>query len=255
MNILQDAHIHLQDSGAETEKILSAAKARRVGRFFCNGTSADDWPDVKSLAESHDEVIPFFGVHPWFADSTRSGWEDLLVKYLSLPGACVGEIGLDKSKTSVDFETQRRVFRRQLDIAVELNKPFAVHCVQAWDVLTEEIAARKYEDLRFMVHWFSGSPELAAGLIKLGAYISFSPRLLYERALKHRASFAATPADKILLETDYPYLPDAVEGQIEVAEKYFEWLGSLYGIASRLKNMDQEEFEQKVWGNGTVFLH
>ena len=242
---MQDAHIHLQDSGAEADKILTSAKARRVGMFFCNGTSTDDWPKVKSLADSCDGVVPFFGIHPWSADRAVNGWDDILVKYLSDPKACIGEIGLDKAKKNVDFEKQREIFTRQLDIAIELRRPFAVHCVQAWDTLVEEIRRRTDKNICFMVHWFSGSPETAAELIKLGAYISFSPRLIYERALKHRESFSATPINKVLLETDYPYLPDAIARNTQDAEKYFEWLGALYGIAARLKNMETEAFEDK----------
>jgi TatD DNase family protein len=253
--MLQDAHIHLQDCPEEAVRISAEAAGRGVGRFFCNGTRPRDWPEVMELADSHGNIIPFFGVHPWHADKTADGWDKKLIEYLTLPGSRIGEIGLDGAKKNISPARQLEVFTRQLDIAVEFKRPFTVHCVQAWDVLLEEIGMRKDKKLSFMVHWFSGSPETAAELIKLGGYISFSPRLLYERALKHRASFDSTPLDRILLETDYPHTPDPGSAGRPGESKYFEWIRSLYGIAARLKKLDEKTFEQKVWDNGTVFLH
>lgn len=254
MSMLQDAHIHLQSAGDEAEKIASLADGQGVGRFFCNGVSPSDWGRVRSLADSFKCVVPFFGVHPWYVDDAPQGWETELERYLESPNSRMGEIGLDGAKKDVDFSRQREIFAAQLDIAVRMKKSFTVHCVNAWDAFLEEIASRG-SDVSFMIHWFSGSAEVAEQLVARGAYISFSPRLLYERAKKHRAVFDAMPIDRILLETDYPYLPGMKEGEVVEASKYFEWLSALYGIAARLKNMDERELIDKVWDNGTIFLH
>lgn len=255
MPVLQDAHIHLHDGAREGKKILACAGEHGVGRFFCNSAAPADWPAVKRLSEASDRVVPFFGVHPWEADKVSDGWDSVLKDYLAYPEGCIGEIGLDATKKNVDIGVQLKIFSRQLDMAVELDKPFAVHCVQAWDILLEELGRRGGAGLKFMVHWFSGSPEVASELIKLGGYISFSPRLLYERAKKHRASFEACPSDRILLETDYPYMPDTFGGAAPEAAKYFEWLSSLYAFAAKLKNTAEADLAGKVWENGTVFLH
>ncbi|MBN2453111.1 MAG: TatD family hydrolase [Candidatus Omnitrophica bacterium] len=255
INMLQDCHIHLQDAPEEADTILVDAELRGVGRFFCNGIRPPDWKKVRSLADSHESIVPFFGVHPWHAGEAGKGWAGGLVEYLKSPGARIGEIGLDAAKKDSDFNIQRAVFARQLDIAVEMKKSVAIHCVQAWDELLEELKSREGLLPPFMMHWFSGSPEIAAELIKRGAYISFSPRLLYERAKKHRAVFAAAPVGRILLETDYPYTPEAPDSAPPGAAKYFEWLSSLYGIAARMKGISDGEFEKRIWENGTVFLH
>jgi TatD DNase family protein len=125
--MLQDAHIHLTDGGEEAEKILSDAAGLGVGRFFCNSACPSDWPKVRRLSELHDGVIPFFGVHPWYAEKVPEGWEEELLKYLAEDRARIGEIGLDAAKKDISFAKQREVFARQLEIAMELKKPFAIH--------------------------------------------------------------------------------------------------------------------------------
>lgn len=253
--MLQDAHMHLQDAVTEARQILATAAKNGVGRFFCNSTGPSDWEEVRELARSHASVVPFFGVHPWFIDKARDGWDVRLKEYLQDGASRVGEIGLDRARRSVSFGEQAAIFARQLDIAAEMKKPFTVHCVQAWDCLLAELAGHIAGRVPFIVHWFSGSPEVALELVAAGAYISFSPRLLDEGAEKHRASFARVPVERILLETDYPYMPDVEKERIPGAEEYFTALESLYECASRIKGIRGDEFARKVWDNGTIFLH
>lgn len=252
--MLQDAHIHLQDARDEARHILDEAPGNGVGRFFCNGSAPSDWEEVRGLAGSHETVVPFFGMHPWHIDEAGEGWERRLEGYLEDGSSRVGEIGLDKARRGISFERQVEVFRAQLDIAARTGKPFAVHCVRAWDALLAELAARIAGRVPFMVHWFSGSPETAAELVKAGAYISFSPRLLDESAEKQRAVFGRVPLDRILLETDYPYMPGVAAGETPAAEAYFAALRGLYESAALLKNMAADEFAGKVWDNGTVLV-
>jgi len=254
--MLQDAHIHLQDARPEAARILRDSPARGVGRFFCNGSSPSDWDGVKAFAGSYGSVVPFYGVHPWYADEAGSGWEEDLRARLASGNSCIGEIGLDRARKSVDFGKQLGIFGRQLDIAFETAKPFAVHCVQAWETLLGELSSRDNRRCPpFIVHWFSGSPEVAAELTRLGAYISFSPRLLDEGAEKHRGSFVKVPLERILLETDYPYTPGAGKGEAAPPEEYFRTLEALYAAAANLRGISGEEFTKKVWDNGTVFVH
>ncbi len=256
--MLQDAHIHIQDAGPEGEKILRGAARNGVGRFFCNGATPSDWEAVKSLSRSCDGVVPFFGVHPWYIDEAVPDWEKTLAGYLSDTAARIGEIGLDRAKRGISFERQLEVFRTQLDIASEMQRPFTVHCVQAWDALLQELhrrVPRAGHKTPFIIHWFSGSPEVAGDLVKLGAYISFSPRLIDAVGGKQEESFRQVPADRILLETDYPYMPGAPSGVMTDAQSYFSTLHSLYKGAAALKGMREDEFTRRVWDNGTVFVY
>lgn len=251
--MLQDAHIHLQDAGEQARRILTAAAESGVGRFFCNAAALSDWEEVGALARDFESVVPFFGIHPWYAGGAPDGWDARLKERLQDKASRVGEIGLDKARRTVNFEKQTEIFRKQLDIAVQTKKPFAVHCVLAWETLIAELAGHVAGRVPFIVHWFSGSPEMALELVKAGGYISFSTRLLDKGAQKHRASFDRVPIDRILLETDYPYMPDVKKGQIPGAEEYFAALTALYECASRLKGISADELARKVWNNGTVF--
>lgn len=254
--MLQDAHIHLQDAGTEGLRILREAPAARAGRFFCNGSSPSDWEEVRAIAESSEAAVPFYGVHPWYINEAGTGWEEKLREYLTPGRSCVGEIGLDKARGKADFDKQLHIFARQLDVASSLNKPFAVHCVQAWEALLAELARHGAKGLPpFIIHWFSGSPEVAAELVRLGAYISFSPRIMDEGPSRQRDSFARVPVERILLETDYPYMPGAKKGAAPTADGYFNMLRSLYSCAAGLKDIAGEVFENRIWDNGTVFVH
>lgn len=253
--MLRDAHIHLQDAKGFGEKILLASSARGVGEFFCNGSAPSDWSAVKGLADRFDSVVPFFGVHPWYLDEAGEGWEKALRTYINGPRAGIGEIGLDRAKRKSKPEDQEAIFRRQVEIAIERDLPFTIHCVRAWEALLNELIRQKFDRRRsppFIVHWFSGSPETALELAKLGAYISFSPRLIDDISGRERESFLRLPAERVLLETDYPYMPGVREPGVE---DYFSTLESLYRYAAKLKGMREDEFIKTVWNNGTVFVH
>lgn len=254
--ILQDCHIHLLDAGNSGRAVLESARKRGIGRFFCNSASPADWAAVKELASSENDIVPFYGIHPWYCDEISARWEEDLEKLLADAKACIGEIGLDRSERRVDsFESQRMVFRRQLDIAAGMHKPFTIHCVKAWDALLEELRVRSPFTAPFIAHRFTGSVDVAAQLLKLGAYLSFSPSLLDENSLRSRAVFAGVPAERLLFETDYPYLPGYRSGVYPDSNEYFSALDALYRRSAVLRGVAIEEFSSRVWDNGTVFVH
>jgi TatD DNase family protein len=253
--MLQDAHVHLQDvePGSGLGYILSRAREHGVGRFFCNAAAPSDWEAVRAIAGGRDDVVPFFGIHPWHADEAADGWDEKLLAYLGTPGSKVGEIGLDRAKRGTDFELQKKIFGKQLEIARKLRRPFVVHCVDAWGPLMEMLRGSEVKGIPFIVHWFSGSRDIAAELIKLGGYISFSSRLTETGAEKTISAFKDVPVGRILLETDFPYMAGVPKDKTPTVEMYFQSLSALYGCAARLKDMEEREFAETVWENGTAF--
>jgi TatD DNase family protein len=253
--MLQDAHLHLQDvePGSDLGYILSHAREHGVGRFFCNASAPSDWGAVRAIADGRDDVVPFFGVHPWYADEAIPDWDEKLLAYLGTARSKVGEIGLDRAKRGADFELQKKIFGRQLEIVRRLRRPFVVHCVDAWGPLIEMLHGSETKGIPFIVHWFSGSRDIAAELIKLGGYISFSSRLADEGAEKTISAFKDVPVGRILLETDFPYMAGVPKDEAPTVEMYFQSLSALYSCAARLKGMEEPEFAETVWENGTAF--
>ena len=202
-----DAHNHLQDPRFGGDQAAIIAAMREVGITSCvvNGTERADWSDVAALAESHsDFVLPSFGLHPWKVQGRADDWLRTLREFLvRFPNAGVGEIGLDRWIEGHDIEDQLVVFRDQLNLAVEFDRPCTIHCLRAWGQLLKELSQRDRLP-RFLVHSFGGSIETGKKLADLGAYFSFSGYFLHERKAKAVEVFRQLPKDRILVETDAP---------------------------------------------------
>lgn len=223
---LCDAHNHLQDErfdGRQGE-ILEACRAVGIERMVVNGSCEQDWPAVAELARRWpDVVVPAFGLHPWYVHERTSGWRDGLRRYLrTVPGAVVGEIGLDRwvlecspaaraavSSGLVGSEVaslaeQEDVFVQQLAIARELGVSASVHCLQAWGPLMDALRGGPRPERGFLLHSYGGPVELVRPLARLGGYFGFPGYFLHARKARQRSVFREVPADRLLVETDAP---------------------------------------------------
>jgi TatD DNase family protein len=201
-----DTHSHLQDPRlGDPGPVMAAMKSAGVIRCVVNATREADWPVVENLADRDPDFIsPAFGIHPWQAHTTTSGWQDrlkvLLENYLH---ASIGECGLDQWVADPSIEIQRPVFIGQLRLAREMERPLTIHCLKAWGALFDAFAEAP-PPTRFLMHSFSGSIETARRLIPLGAFFSFSGHFLHPRKSAVLEVFRQLPHDRILLETDAP---------------------------------------------------
>jgi TatD DNase family protein len=247
--MLQDTHIHIQDikDNVAIEQFLTGVSAPQGFRFFDCAITPADWPIIRKMADAHKEIVPFFGVHPWFGDILNKGWEDGLASYLSASDAFAGEMGLDKARKNIDIEIQKEVFSKQLIIARRFNKPFAVHCVRAW---AETIALIKDHapGLKFLLHSFNGSKEIAQEILAMGGYVSCSAKALALADETYADVFRSIPAERVLIETDFPY-----QIKWSSAEDYVKAVSGAYLAAAKLKDMPLDEFIRKIHDNGTVF--
>jgi TatD DNase family protein len=206
---LTDAHCHLQE--AELAEMLPAwwslAETLGIHRWLVNGLHEGDWHMVTELAHEHSGVIPSYGLHPWYVKDRSEHWLHTLREILvSRERVGVGEIGLDKWVKDHDFPDQLRVFRPQLALAAEHNLPTSIHCIQAWGALWDELRTSQLPARGFLIHAYGGPIEMVSGLVKLGAYFSFSPYFLHERKALQRTVFQQIPLDRLLIETDAPAL-------------------------------------------------
>lgn len=199
-----DAHAHLQfyRSGTEAAEALRLAAAAGVEVMLCNATGPGDWEAVLALAAGHKEIVPCFGLHPWFLKAAPPGWLAALESVLLRAPSCVGEIGLDGGKNAAGRARQEAVFTAQLRLAGKLGRPACLHCVKAWGSMAAILKAEKPGP--FMFHSYGGPPEMVPEFAALGGYFSFGGAVLDVKRQKLRRSLLAVPADRLLFETEAP---------------------------------------------------
>ncbi|CAH8380991.1 unnamed protein product [Eruca vesicaria subsp. sativa] len=221
---LFDAHCHLQDPRiiSKAPQLISSAVASGVSSFAVNGVSEKDWNLVKEMGVKYPSVVPCFGIHPWYVAERSPHWfETLKSLFETTPSAAVGEIGLDKGSKGreIDFSDQVGVFRQQLELAKELNKPASIHCVRAFGDLLEITKSVGPFPAGVILHSYLGSAEMVPEFAKLGAYFSFSGFLMSMSEKKAKKMLKAVPSDRILLETDSPdALPKSESGDLYFVE-------------------------------------
>ena len=202
---LFDAHCHLQDPEIlpDIGKIMVRASGSGVERMACCGTNSGDWKTVLRLPEQFAQVIPMIGIHPWQVPVDWKESFQYLEKLLQEnPQAGIGETGLDFQERFENRAVQEACFAAHLDLARELNRSVAVHCVRAWGRLIEIL--REHPAPRVLLHAFGGAPELIPQLVELNCWFSLCGSVANPQAKRARDAVAAVPADRLLIETDSP---------------------------------------------------
>ena len=207
-----DTHFHL-DEEDDAEQVFATARAVDVTRFLVLGTSYDDCPRTMALADPANGVYVAAGLHPHVADSFV-GTEPFR-EWLALPGAiAVGEIGLDYHYDISARESQRRVLETFFLLAQELNLPAVIHCREAFDDCHDILKANCAPGARILIHSFADTPRELEQWLELGAMVSVNGMVTFNKADNIRESLAHIPLERLLLETDSPYLaPKPYRGQ------------------------------------------
>ena len=213
-NNIFDSHAHY-DSEAfndDRKELVSALPERGVcGIINCASDMGSSLTSLQ-LADEFDYVYAACGVHPHEADKCKNGYLDVLKK-LCMEEKCVavGEIGLDYHYDFSPRDIQQRVFEEQILLAKELDLPIIVHDREAHEDTL--ILLKKYNP-KGVVHCFSGSAEMAKEIVKLGMYIGLGGAVTFKNARKPREVAEVVPEDKLLIETDCPYMtPVPFRGQ------------------------------------------
>ncbi|CAK9263013.1 unnamed protein product [Sphagnum jensenii] len=206
---LFDVHCHLQDNRIvdTAPSLIKAATKAGVKWMAVNGTSEADWEKVRQMSEHNSCIIPCFGLHPWWASQRSKDWLSKLRCMLqSVPCSTVGEIGLCQSirGREVEESIQVDVLRQQLELARELERPAAIHCVRAFRSLQGLLEEMGSFPAGIILHSYSGSPEFVKVFAKHGAYFSFSGFNTHVKPQKARRIWQQVPRDRLLLETDCP---------------------------------------------------
>jgi len=197
-----DTHAHLDACEAPPEELLERARCAGVDRVLGIGSGVESWRATLALAERYDRVFAVLGLHPHQAGENEARLE-ILRDLLSHERAVgVGETGLDFYRDYAPRESQLECFRAQLALAAELGKAVVVHS-RAAEMATAEALAGFGGTV--VLHCFS-SPALLETALERGYYVSFAGNVTYPKAEELRASAVRVPRDRILVETDSPYL-------------------------------------------------
>ena len=243
-----DTHAHYDDRAfdADREPLLERLHGQGVELILDPGCDLDSSRAALSLAERFPFVVAAVGFHP--EELEKADVDGLAQLHeLALHPRCVaiGEIGLDYYWDASHKEEQKALLRCQLEMALELDKPVIIHDREAHgDCLA---AVKAYPGLRGVFHCYSGSPEMAQELLELGWYLGFDGPITYKNAKKAPEVAALCPLDRLLLETDSPYLsPVPLRGRRNDS-------GNLVYVAQRLaeiKGVGAEEIARVSLENG-----
>ena len=198
-----DTHAHLDACADPPSALLERARAAGVDRVITVGTTIESGRAALAVADDENGVYAALGIHPHEAGGDESERIDELRELLRHDRAvAVGETGLDFFRDYAPHDAQRRLFRRHLDVAHELAKPVVIHTRDAADEVATVLADF---DGAVVLHCFS-SPELLPVALDRGYYVSFAGNVTFPKAEQLRAAAVQVPVDRLLAETDSPYL-------------------------------------------------
>lgn len=205
--MLFDTHAHLDDDkfDIDREDIIAYIKDEGVSCLVNIGADMESSRTSVSLAEEHDFIYAAVGVHPYDApELTDDDLEELRRLSKNEKVVAIGEIGLDYHFPDTDKEGQKEGFRKQIALAKELSLPYVVHDRDSHQDCYDIIKESGY--FNGVMHCFSGSSEFAKQMTDLGFYISFAGTVTFKNAKKVKEAALTVPMDRILIETDCPYL-------------------------------------------------
>jgi TatD DNase family protein len=218
--MLVDSHCHLdrldyKKKHKDLDDVVNKAKSAGIDYLMSVCVTLKDYPAMADLIKGHDQVFSSCGVHPLYYDKTSYGEnnkdevidEALLVEYASSDKVvAIGETGLDFFYAPETKEWQIDCFRKQIRVAKQLNKPLIIHTRDARQATLDIMREEGAEQVGGVLHCFTESIEMAIEAMKMGFYISVSGIVTFKNAKELQAVIKAIPLERLLVETDSPYL-------------------------------------------------
>jgi TatD DNase family protein len=209
--MLVDSHCHL-NFPEFTENILAVRQLMHqseVGHALCVSVTLDKFPEVLALAEQYDNFYASVGVHPDYEDIEEPSFETLVALADHPKIVAIGETGLDYFRLTGDLEWQRTRFRTHIRAAINVGKPLIIHTRSAAEDTLRIMKEEGAYQVGGVMHCFTETLDVALAAIDMGFYISFSGIVTFKNALQLKEVAQAIPLEKMLVETDSPYLAPA----------------------------------------------
>ena len=207
--MLIDTHVHLDDTrfNEDREAVIARAQEAGVEAFVTIGCDLATSQAAVTLADQHPSVYASIGVHPHEVKHISDGWYDEFRRLAqSRNVVAYGEIGLDYHYNHSSPKEQRERFREQIQLARELALPVIIHTREAQEDTVKILREERASDIGGVLHCFSGDAWLAKDALDLGFYLSFSGIVTFQNATALREIAKTVPMDRLLVETDCPYL-------------------------------------------------
>jgi len=206
--VFVDSHCHLDfpELAAELPQLLAAMREHEVTHALCIGVDLPGWPGVMAIAQSHANLYATAGVHPDYVDTPEPSVAELVAMAQADRVVAIGETGLDYFRLEGDLEWQRERFRTHIRAAREVGKPLVIHTRAA---ATDTLAIMREEGagtVGGVMHCFTETWEVAQAALDLGFHISFSGIVTFKNAVELKDVARRVPLDRMLIETDSPYL-------------------------------------------------
>ena len=250
-----DTHAHYDDVAfhEDRKELLHQMKQNRIGRIVNIGSSLESCIATIQLMKEYDFVYGALGIHP---SETKELNED---SFLWLRDQCrnekcvaIGEIGLDYYWPEPDRETQKKWFIRQLELAKEFMLPVVIHSRDAASDTMDIMKNLHAEKIGGVIHCFSYSPEIAKVFLDMGFYIGIGGVITFKNAKKLKETVIHTPIERIVVETDSPYLaPEPNRGKRNSSLN----IPYIIEMIAELKQLDPKEVEDITWENAKMLYN
>lgn len=248
-----DTHVHLSDPKFDNdrEEIVKKVFQSGVAGFIEIADGPSEWPKALALAQHHPGKIWWAaGLHPYFADqATPDLWNSLKELSKTSYFVALGEVGLDYAKCPIPKEKQIETFQQALDLSQDIEKPLVIHCREAYMDLHPILKSRYASNNSIspgVIHCFSGTEKDAEILLELGFYLGVDGPLTYPKSDPLRKIFSTIPLERIVIETDSPYLPPQnIRGQRN-DPSYLPVIGTKL---AELRGLSPERTADQLWHN------
>ncbi|MBT9590531.1 MAG: TatD family hydrolase [Thiobacillus sp.] len=206
MYIDSHCHINFPDLADKLPEVFNLMASNQVSHALCISVELEKFPEIRALAEAHDNVYASVGVHPDHEDCTEPTVETLVALADHPKVVAIGETGLDYFRLTGDLEWQRARFRTHIRAARATGKPLVIHTRSAAEDTLRIMREERAGEAGGVMHCFTESLAVAEAAIEQGFHISFSGIVTFKNATSLRDVAAAIPLDRMLIETDSPYL-------------------------------------------------
>lgn len=245
---LVDSHCHINFPALSHDIVglLQRAQNNNVDYMLCVAVNLEDYPQIEKLAASHTNIFSSVGVHPNTSECHEPSCEELVTLAENPNVVAIGETGLDYFRSQGELSWQRQRFENHIEAAKICKKPLIIHTRAAADDTMDMLESRDAQSCTGVMHCFGEHWHTAKRALDIGFYISFSGIVTFKNAQALRDVAKKVPLDRILVETDCPYLaPEPMRGKTNEPS----WVKHTAELLARLRGISLSTFAESTTDN------